>query len=280
MLIERTVTGIRRQVAAWREAGESIALVPTMGALHEGHLSLVRQARLLADRVIVSLFVNPTQFLPNEDLSRYPRNEESDAAALTSGGADLLYAPEIAEIYPDGFRTTVTVKELTSRWEGEIRPGHFDGVATVVTKLFTQTAPDIALFGEKDYQQLQVIKRFTRDLDLPIEIVGCPTIREESGLALSSRNAYLNDAQLALARTFNRVLSEACGRVAVQPEKFMETMDDARLTLLDTGFTAVDYLAVCDRHTLEPLAVLDRPARLIAAVRLGGIRLLDNFPVG
>ena len=266
----RTVADVRAHVAAWRRAGLSVALVPTMGALHEGHLTLIREGAKLADRVAASIFVNPTQFGPNEDFERYPRREEQDCALLKGAGAHLLYAPGVSEIYPKGFQTTVTVAKVSSGLCGDTRPVHFAGVATVVTKLLLQVSPDAALFGEKDYQQLQVIKRLVRDLDIPVRVIGVPTVREADGLALSSRNAYLSPEERRRAATLYRVLcAVAAGRA---------TTDAARADLLQAGFTSVDYLEIRDAETLEP-AALSPSARVIGAAWMGATRLIDNVSV-
>lgn len=276
----RTVADLRAQVARWRAAGEKVGLVPTMGALHEGHLSLVQAARRRgADHVVVSVFVNPTQFGPNEDFSKYPRQEDSDAAKLETVGADLLYAPDVGEMYPDGFATTVHVAGLTDGLCGPLRPGHFDGVATVVSKLLLQCLPDVAVFGEKDYQQLQVIRRMVRDLNIPVLIEGATTVRDESGLALSSRNAYLSADQLAVARQLNGVLFAMAERIAADPARCRSEIEWGLERLREAGFDRIDYLAVCDAATLEPLEVADRPARILAAAFIGRTRLIDNFPV-
>jgi pantoate--beta-alanine ligase len=257
-----------------------VALVPTMGALHEGHLSLVRLAREHADQVVASLFVNPTQFAPSEDFDAYPRDEAGDAAVLASAGCDLLYAPGVGEIYPEGFATTVTVAGLTASMEGLARPTHFAGVATVVTKLLTQCAPDVAVFGEKDYQQLAVIRTLTRDLDLPVEIVGGPTIRAEDGLALSSRNAYLSAEQRQIAPALNRALRVAASAVSAgEAVEAIEARGVAAVTR--AGFDFVDYFEVRRADNLARLGPgsTHEPARVLAAARLGRTRLLDNMPV-
>jgi pantoate--beta-alanine ligase len=277
--IVRTVAALREKIAAWREADETIALVPTMGALHEGHLSLVALARTRCKRTVVSLFVNPTQFGAHEDLSAYPRDEAGDAAKLAAAGADLLYAPTVREIYPDGFATQVTVRGLTDHLCGPHRPGHFEGVATVVTKLLLQSLPDAAVFGEKDWQQLQVIRRLARDLDIPVEIVGAATVRERDGMAMSSRNAYLAPEERRIAAGLNRVLSELARAVAVgEPCRAAE--EKALRALLDGGFTSVDYVTVADAETLQPVERIGpRRARAFAAARLGRTRLIDNVPI-
>lgn len=274
----RDATALRAAVAGWRAQGASVGLVPTMGALHEGHLSLVRAARGRCDRVVTSLFVNPRQFAPHEDFERYPRDEAGDAALLAGAGCDLLYAPERAAIYPDGFATSVIVSGVSTPLEGEFRPHFFGGVATVVTKLLLQCLPDAAFFGEKDYQQLIVIKRLARDLDIPAQIVGCPTVREADGLAMSSRNAYLSADERRIAGRLNVVLHEAIkavrGGAAIQ-----DAEAEARRHLTAAGFGSVDYLAIRDADTLAPISDLSRPARVLAAVWLGRTRLIDNVAV-
>ena len=274
----RDIEALRQAVAALRSDGARIAFVPTMGALHAGHIALVAEARRRADAVIASIFVNPTQFGPNEDLSSYPRREASDAKMLDEAGCALLWAPDAAIIYPEGHSTRVQVSWVSEDLDGAARPGHFEGVATIVLKLFNQVAPDIALFGEKDYQQLAVVRRMVRDLDLPVEIVGVPTQRAEDGLALSSRNAYLSEDERHNALALPRALGEA----ARQMEKGAAV--DAAIAraiamLAAHGFDPVDYVSLCDAQTLEPMAVLDRPARLLGAARLGRTRLIDNIAV-
>jgi pantoate--beta-alanine ligase len=276
----RTLADLRATVATWRRAGETVALVPTMGALHEGHLSLVRLARAKATRVVASLFVNPTQFSPAEDFDAYPRDEAKDADLLAAAGCDLLYAPGVLEIYPPGFSTTVTVAQVSEGMEGAARPHHFGGVATVVTKLLTQCGPDVAVFGEKDYQQLQVIRRLTRDLDLPVEIVGGPTQRADDGLALSSRNAYLTPEQRAIAPALNRALVKAAAAV-LHGAPVADAESAAIADIRAAGFDSVDYLEVRSADYLERLGPgpTDAPARVLTAARLGRTRLLDNVPV-
>lgn len=273
--IVRTIADLRARVAAWRVEGYSVGLVPTMGALHAGHLALVKAAVRETDRVVASLFVNPAQFGPNEDLDKYPRREAEDAAKFQAEGGALLFAPPVEEVYPDGFATTVTVSGLTEGLCGAARPGHFEGVATVVSKLLLQCVPDRAYFGEKDYQQLQVIKRMARDLDIPVTIVGVPTVREEGGLALSSRNEYLSPRQRDVALNLNRVLRTVAAGVAEGADAKSQVAWGVG-ELRKAGFDEVDYLEVCDAETLEPLRTADRPARVLAAARLGGIRLIDN----
>jgi pantoate--beta-alanine ligase len=276
----REVAALRRNVAVWRKACERIALVPTMGALHEGHLSLVRQGKELADRVVATIFVNPTQFGPNEDLAKYPRQEEKDIALLTSVGCDLLFAPTVAEMYPEGFSTTVTVAGVSSGLCGAVRPVHFAGVATVVTKLLLQAQPDLAIFGEKDYQQLQVIKRLTRDLDIPVEILGGATVREADGLALSSRNAYLKPEERKIAPALHQAMQKAA-RAVLAGEPTATASEQAVKEVLAAGFASVDYMEFRDAETLAPAERQgQRPLRLIAAARLGATRLIDNIAVG
>jgi pantoate--beta-alanine ligase len=275
----RTIPALRERIAAWREADESVALVPTMGALHAGHLSLVALARSRCRRIVVSLFVNPTQFAANEDLSAYPRDESGDAAKLAREGVELLFAPSVGEMYPQGFATQVTVSALTRHLCGPHRPGHFEGVATVVTKLLLQALPDVAVFGEKDWQQLQVIRRLALDLNIPVEILGAPTVREPDGLAMSSRNAYLTQEERRIAASLNRVLGDLAHALAAgEPCRAAE--EKALRRLLEQGFTSVDYVTVADAETLQPIDRLGaRPARAFAAARLGRTRLIDNLPI-
>ena len=273
----RTIRDLRAQVAVWRDAGERVALVPTMGAIHAGHLSLLAEAKAKADRVVTSLFVNSLQFGPREDFQAYPRDEAEDAAALAAGGSDLLYAPESSEMYPPGFSTKVRVGDLTEDLCGAARPNHFDGVATVVAKLLLQCAPDVTIFGEKDYQQLLVIKRLVRDLDIPVEIAGGAIVREDDGLALSSRNAYLSPAERKIAP----VLYQTICNVAADLEQGRGADDAsaaARFKLEAAGFR-VDYVAVRNPDTLEALHGPVKDARVLAAVHLGKTRLIDNLPV-
>ncbi|MCK0197576.1 pantoate--beta-alanine ligase [Ancylobacter sp. 6x-1] len=274
----RTVAALREQVKAWRLAGERIGLVPTMGALHAGHIALVEAARARADRVIASVFVNPTQFGPNEDFSRYPRTLEADMEKLAAAGADAVYTPDVAGMYADGFATTITVGGPALGLETDFRATHFAGVATVVCKLFTQTAPDVAFFGEKDYQQLQVVKRMARDLDLPVEVVGVPTIREADGLALSSRNVYLSTEERVVAPALHRALLQAAADIASGITPAIAT-SRARDVVAEAGFV-VDYIEARNAETLAPLGVGEiEPIRLLAAAKLGRTRLIDNIPV-
>lgn len=272
----RQLASLREALAAGRRAGKRIALVPTMGALHDGHMALVEAARRSADLVVVSIFVNPRQFGPNEDLAKYPRKEQADARMLTNAGVDLLWLPAVEEMYPEGFATSITVGGVSGVLEGERRPGHFDGVATVVTKLFNQVRPDVALFGEKDWQQLAVIRRLVADLDLDIEIVGIPTQREDDGLARSSRNVYLIDDERTRAVALPRALGVAERAISKggDPEA---ALAQAREMLAAAGFE-LDYLVLADAETLgAPEA--GRPMRLLAAARIGTTRLIDNIPV-
>ncbi|MGB8274035.1 MAG: pantoate--beta-alanine ligase [Alphaproteobacteria bacterium] len=284
MKVLRTVADVRAAVSAWRNSGARIGLVPTMGALHEGHLSLVMGAGQACDHVVVSLFVNPTQFGPSEDYAVYPRDEERDAQKLRALGVDVVFAPTVEEMYPKGFATSVKVRGLTERLCGAVRPVHFEGVATVVTKLLLQVMPDAAFFGEKDYQQLQVIRRLVRDLDIPVHIVGLPTVRESDGLALSSRNTFLSASERAAAPALHRTLAQTAARLLCRARPGEQTIGEeltrARDALSSAGFTRIDYLELCDAETLAPAADLARPARLLAAVWLGRTRLIDNEPVG
>ncbi len=278
--VARDTGDLRRAVAAWRAAGLRVGLVPTMGALHAGHLSLVTLALARADRVVASLFVNPTQFGPAEDFAAYPRAEAEDAAKLAAVGCHLLYAPDAATMYPAGFATTVTVEGVSRGLCGDHRPGHFEGVATVVTKLLLRVLPDVAVFGEKDYQQLQVIRRLVADLDLPVTVVGGPTVREVDGLALSSRNAYLTAEERTIAPALYRVMTE-CGDALQQGLAAGPVLEAGIRRLVAAGFAEVEYLALRDAETLAPLDArpADRPARLLAAARVGRTRLIDNLPV-
>ncbi|OYW92039.1 MAG: pantoate--beta-alanine ligase, partial [Caulobacterales bacterium 32-67-6] len=272
--IVRTVVELRAQVRAWRAAGETVAMTPTMGALHEGHLSLVRLARTRAGRVVASIFVNPAQFGPNEDFERYPRDEGGDARLLASAGCDLLYAPDVSQIYPPGYATKVSVSGVSEPLDGAARPGHFDGVATVVAKLLNQAQPDVAVFGEKDFQQLQLIRRLALDLDIPVEIIGAPIARDADGLALSSRNAYLSAAERPIAGMMNKVLADAAARLRAgdSVEKVEAT---GRAALERHGFDRVDYF---EARQVEDLSPADGPpyegrVRIFAAAHLGKTRL-------
>lgn len=276
--VTRTVPALRRAVQAWRDAGETVALVPTMGALHAGHLALVRLAARRADRVVVSIFVNPTQFAPHEDLASYPRTFDADLATL-AGAADMIWAPEAAVMYPDGFATRIAPEgAATAGLEDSFRPHFFGGVATVVAKLLIQVAPDVAVFGEKDYQQLKVVTRLAADLDLPLKIVGMPTIREKDGLALSSRNAYLSPEERATAPTLHRVL-DACARAIAAGGPIKTVLARGRADITAAGF-ALDYLEARHADSLAPVSSLrDGPIRLLVAAKIGRTRLIDNLGV-
>jgi pantoate--beta-alanine ligase len=275
--IVRSVDALRTRVAAWRQAGATIGLVPTMGALHDGHIALVRDALSRCDRAIASIFVNPTQFGPNEDFARYPRDEDADAEMLAKGGCHLLYAPTVAEMYPPGFSTTVTVGAIAEGLCGPFRPGHFAGVATVVAKLLLQAQPDIAYFGEKDYQQLQVIRRMVRDLDLPVRVEGVATLRAPDGLALSSRNRYLAPEQRRSATAIYRVLTTIAERLHGRGTTIPAALAWGKAELAAAGFAPIDYLAICDAVDLTPVDTVERPARVLTAAWLGKTRLIDNL---
>lgn len=263
---------------ARRDIQGTLALVPTMGALHRGHIALVEEARRLGAKVAASIFVNPAQFGPNEDFGRYPRQEEQDSRMLEEAGCDLLWTPSVADIYPDGFATKVTVAGVSERWEGAARPGHFDSVATVVAKLLLSVAPDLALFGEKDFQQLAVIRRMVADLNIPAEVVGVPTVRDADGLALSSRNAYLSVDERRRAVALPHALKTARQKVR-DGGAVSQVLEAARACLLDAGFAKVDYFDLVDAATLEPLEAPASEMRLIAAATVGTTRLIDNLAV-
>ena len=278
MQIVREMSDLALALRGWRSAGESVALVPTMGALHAGHMALVDAARAAADRVVASIFVNPLQFGEGEDLDRYPRQEAEDARLLERHGCDLIWMPTSAQLYPPGFSTTISVAGVSERWDGEARPGHFSGVATVVAKLFTAVRPDLAFFGEKDFQQLAVIRRMNADLGLGVEIRGVATVRDADGLALSSRNAYLTDDERQKGLALPHALEEA--RDAIQGGKPVDpVLDRAKDRLADAGFSRIDYLALVDATTLEPLETATGEMRLIAAAIIGTTRLIDNMRV-
>ncbi|KZY37968.1 pantoate--beta-alanine ligase [Roseovarius sp. HI0049] len=278
MKIIRTKAELRDLTDSWRRAGESIGVVPTMGALHAGHLSLVERACADNDRVIVTLFVNPKQFNNPEDLAKYPRTEHSDAEKLTPYGADVLYVPDGTQMYPEGFATTISVTGVSEGLCGGARPGHFDGVATVVTKLFLQCDADRAYFGEKDYQQLQVVIRLAKDLDLKTQIVGCPTIREEDGLAMSSRNLRLTAGPRETAPVIAQVLEDAARAIA-RGGHVTQILYEAREALLSAGFDTVDYLELRSDPDLQLMTRADRASRLFLAAWIDGVRLIDNVSV-
>jgi len=268
-----TVAGLRAALAGHRSAG-SVGLVPTLGALHAGHLSLVSDARKRAETVVVSIFVNPTQFAPNEDFAAYPRTLKADLEKL-EGQADIVFTPEVEEIYPPGHATTISVGGPSAGLETDFRPHFFTGVATVVARLLIAALPDIAMFGEKDYQQLLVVKRLVRDLGLPVTIIGSPTLREADGLAMSSRNAYLSPEERVIAGRLNVILKEAASQARKGDLRTAEA--DAIEALWKAGFSHVDYVAIRDAESLDHIAALERPARILAAAKIGRTRLIDNM---
>ena len=279
-----TLEMLRKSIAELREGDGTVGLVPTMGALHEGHLTLMREARQACDRVVASIFVNPTQFGPNEDLDAYPRQLAEDCAMLEAEGVALVWAPTVEVMYPDGFVTNIAVEKVSENFCGSNRPGHFDGVATVVCKLFHQVQPDKAFFGEKDFQQLAVIRAMARDLDLtrPFvqDIIGVPTVREADGLAMSSRNRYLSAEDRENAATLPLAMKEAIARIeeGADVTRALAALEDE---LLGAGFDSVDYADLANANSLEKLENLgDGPARLLVAARIGGTRLIDNMAVG
>ena len=278
MDIVRTVAELRSHVSAWRKDGLSISLIPTMGSLHAGHLSLMKVGREKSDKVIASIFVNPLQFAPNEDFETYPREENFDILKLVEEGVDLLFAPKVNEMYREKSKTTINVGGLTDCLCALSRPGFFDGVATVVTKLLLQALPDIAIFGEKDYQQLLVIKRFTTDLDIPVEIIGAPTIRENDGLALSSRNIYLDTKSRSIAPSMYSILNQHASNIS-NGSDIKKSLEIARKNLKDSGFEKIDYLDLRNSQTLETCGDLKQPSRLFAAAWLGSTRLIDNLAI-
>ena len=277
-VIIRRVAELREHVRAWKASGQSVGVVPTMGALHDGHLSLARAAKRECARVIVTIFVNPKQFNSPDDLKKYPRTEEADAALLRTIGVDVIFAPLAEEVYPDGFNSVVSVGGVSEPLEGRMRPGHFDGVATVVTKLFGMTMADRGYFGQKDWQQLQVVLRLVRDLNLPITVVGCETIREADGLAMSSRNVRLTPQGRAIAGVlFAAITSAAVDIRAGQSDRM--AIREAAEKLRHAGFERVEYIELRDAETLMPSDDPQRPRRMLAAAWLDGVRLIDNIPV-
>ncbi len=277
-LILRTVADLRRHVRGWKAAGEMVGVVPTMGALHDGHLSLARAAKRDCERVIVTIFVNPKQFNNPEDLKKYPRTEEADATLLESVGVDVVFAPLPDEVYPEGFATTVSVAGVSEPLEGAMRPGHFDGVATVVAKLFGMTEAQRAYFGQKDWQQLQVVQKLVADLNLPVHIVGCETVREADGVAMSSRNARLSaDARQKAPALYAAMTQAAAAIHHGMPETL--ALQNAGEAVLAAGFESVEYIELRDAATLMPSFAADRPKRMLAAAWLQGVRLIDNIPV-
>ena len=276
-IVVESVADLRTQILDWRRNGLSVAMVPTMGALHDGHISLVRIALERADRCVVSIFVNPTQFAPTEDLDKYPRQLAHDLDRLAEAGAHLAFTPTVSEMYPAGFATRISVGGPSSGLESDFRPTFFDGVATVVAKLLLQTTPDQAIFGEKDYQQLCVVRQLCRDLDLPVDIIGAPTVRDAHGLAMSSRNAYLGAAELEIARQLNAILKKAAAALAAGADESSVT-DEASQAVLSAGFNSVDYVAARAGLTLGPWR-RNQDGRLLAAAWLGKTRLIDNVEV-
>jgi pantoate--beta-alanine ligase len=271
-----TVPLLHNCVKSIRGKGETLALVPTMGALHDGHMALVEEGKRRADRVAVSIFVNPRQFGPNEDFDAYPRRAEADLTKLLAAGVDLVWMPSAAEMYPEGFASSINVAKLGESLCGAARPGHFDGVATVVAKLFNQVRPDIAVFGEKDWQQLTIIRRLARDLDLGVDVVGVPIQREDDGLALSSRNAYLSPDERQAAIVLPRALGTALKAIRAGSD-VAEALAAATAQLEKAGVARVDYVALVDAYSLEPMTQLDREGRLLAAAKIGKTRLIDNL---
>jgi pantoate--beta-alanine ligase len=276
--IIRSLGDLRALIAQWRKAGERVGVVPTMGALHEGHVSLAHQARGECQRVIVTIFVNPRQFNNAEDLARYPRTEEADARLLAPANVDVVFVPDTGDVYPPGFSTTVSVAGIGQELEGEYRPGHFEGVATIVAKLFLMTQADRAYFGEKDYQQLLVVRRMARDLNMPIEVIGCQTVREADGLAMSSRNRRLDSVQRRIAPALNAAMREAARSIITGADAGV-ALAKARQAVFEAGFRDVEYVELRSADALAPMAKLDRPARLLAAAWLGDVRLIDNIAV-
>ncbi len=278
MKIIRRLDDLRETVRGWKAEGARVGVVPTMGALHDGHLSLVRAAKSACDRVIVTLFVNPRQFNNPDDLATYPRTEERDAELAQTEGAELLFAPDPDQVYPPGYATGVTVAGLSEGLCGAHRPGHFDGMATVVTKLFLMTAADQAFFGEKDWQQLQIVKRLVIDLNIPITVTGCPTLREADGLAMSSRNLRLSAADRAIAPALQAAMQQAARRIQAGVPA-VDALTEAERDIRAAGFRQVEYLELREPASLTPMAVLDRPGRILAAAWLGDVRLIDNIAV-
>ena len=270
---------VRTQVKNWQREGQKIGLVPTMGDLHEGHLSLVDAAQQHCDKVIATIFVNPTQFGPGEDFDRYTRQEQQDFDQLSQRKVDLLWTPVAAEIYPPDFQTKITLSQVTQGYCGAKRPGHFDGVAGIVSKFFNIITPDMAFFGEKDFQQLALIKQMCKDLNFDIEIGSVPTCREKDGLAMSSRNRYLSDAQRQIAPHLYATLTELAQEIAYNRSPVPHLLRDKQQNLLDAGFDQIDYLAYCDSHSLAPLSHYQENSRLLAAAFLGKTRLIDNIAV-
>jgi pantoate--beta-alanine ligase len=279
MQIIRSLSQMQHQAETWRSQGLKIGFVPTMGFLHEGHLSLVRRAQSKADRSIVSIFVNPTQFGPKEDLSRYPRDEKGDLHKLEKENVDAVFLPNASEMYPEGFQTTIHLSKITQGLCGKSRPAHFDGVATIVLKLFQLVKPHVAVFGEKDYQQLAVIRQMTKDLNLDLEILGAPTTRDEKGLALSSRNSYLSEEERRQALTLSRAIARVQDLFRQGEKETQTLLEEAQIIFKGHPEVEVEYLEIVDAATLEPLKNINQPARFLLAARIGKTRLIDNGPV-
>lgn len=277
--VARSVASLRECISSWRRDGKTIALVPTMGALHKGHLALVEKALAEADKVVVSIFVNPAQFAPGEDFDDYPRTEVGDIEKLHPLGVDLIFGPPAREMYAPDFSTTIRVGSVSEGLCSETRPHFFGGVAVVVAKLLIQCLPDFAIFGEKDYQQLLVIKRMVRDLDIPVGILGCETEREKDGLAISSRNVYLSKSERQTAVALSRTLKDVVAAIK-DGEDVSLALKEGVQNLFDAGFDTVDYLEVRDAEDLQPVTQVTKPARVLAAAHLGKTRLIDNFPIG
>lgn len=277
MKVVYSIEDLRKTVQTWRKSGETIALIPTMGALHDGHLSLVSIGRSYCQRTIVTIFVNPTQFGENEDLATYPSDFLQDKKILEKANVDLLFAPSVKEIYPSDFATQISVKGLSQEMCGAIRPGHFEGVATVVTKLFLQALPDTAIFGEKDFQQLQVIRRLTADLNIPVKIISGPTVRDADGLALSSRNSYLSESELKIAPVLYSTLKSAAQAIKANDSNIEHICEGALQSLLTAGFLSVDYFDVRDENTMMTVTKIKGAERIFCAAHLKGARLIDNF---
>ena len=278
MEVVRTIADLRQRISSWRVEGQTVSLVPTMGALHDGHLSLIKIAQEKCDRVVASIFVNPKQFLPNEDFEKYPRNEDSDIEKLVELGTDLLFSPNASEMYRADASTAVVISQLTDCLCATSRPGFFDGVGTVVTKLLIQTLPDIAIFGEKDYKQLLIIKRLARDLDIPTKIIGAPTIREIDGLAVSSTNVYLSPTHRETAPSIFKVLKRTATAIALGDDASLAAKK-AHDDLVLAGFSKIEYFEARHSETLEPIKDTRNPGRLFAAVWLGSTRLIDNLEI-
>jgi pantoate--beta-alanine ligase len=279
MNVYADIVPCRQAIRDDQRAGKTVGLIPTMGALHEGHVSLIRVAKAQCTRVAVTIFVNPTQFAPTDDFTAYPRPLQADLDSCDREGVDLVFTPTVETMYPSGVKTSVHVSGLTDVLCGPRRPGHFDGVATIVAKLFQILPADAAFFGEKDYQQLAVIRQMVRDLNMPIEIVGCPTVRESDGLAMSSRNAYLTSAQRNQATCLSRALFDAAERIRADQRNVAAIVDGIREEIVSAGPVQIEYVDIVDANTLELLSIVDRPARICLAVRIGVCRLIDNLGV-